>query len=452
MKLAVVSHLPSHGGLVRFTHALITGLLEADPELTIDYFASERLVEKGIGQIFADEPRVSVIGISDPDAQEIGATDPGSEPFRRRAVAWGSRRLDRFPHLHRVAQPLYWTARRAAYRVQGRKLGNHWYQFALAPDLVSRLSNYDVVYIPNPFFLEPASISAPVVGTFHDFNPFYFHWGGALVSHLDRQLQYWTKRADAATVSSRFIERDLLTRYAASAGRSSVVYAAPYSYVPLAESARQGALARFGLRDQGYLVYPANHSLHKNLIGLVRAADSIKKREGRLANPVVFTGFGTDGLGKGKWPELAELDKFLATSSLVLGEDVRGLGFVTDEEVDALTRSARLVVSTSLYEAGCGPAMDAWQFGVPVAFSNIPPFVEQLAHFGTEAWTFDPRDPEDIARTLQRALSEGDESLAMAARSKEAIMPHTWKLTAEGYLEAFGRAIDHYRDGQPTKS
>jgi glycosyltransferase involved in cell wall biosynthesis len=176
----------------------------------------------------------------------------------------------------------------------------------------------------------------------------------------------------------------------------------------------------------------------------------MKRAGGGLPCPIVITGYGTDGLGAGKWPSLEEADRFLASSGLVLGRDVRALGLVTDEEIDALTRSAALVVSTSLYEAGCGPALDAWQFGVPVAFSNIPPFLEQLEALGVEAWSFDPKDPEDIARVIGHALADREESLAMAARSKEAIKRYTWKQAAAGYLRAFERAIEHYCAERPT--
>ena len=147
----------------------------------------------------------------------------------------------------------------------------------------------------------------------------------------------------------------------------------------------------------------------------------------------------------GKARPFAEIDKYLSSSSLVVGEDVLGLGFVTDEEVDSLTRSARLVVSTSLYEAGCGPALDAWQFGVPVAFSNIPPFAEQLEALGVEAWVFDPKDPRDIARVVSQALADQERSLAMAERSKQAIADHTWRQAGEGYLRIFEQALEHYR-------
>jgi alpha-1,3-rhamnosyl/mannosyltransferase len=360
--------------------------------------------------------------------------------------------LARYQRLYGLIEDFYRTVRGTVLRMRGRKLGKHWYEFALTPELVAALGTYDTVYFPFPWYIEPASIASPVVATFHDLNHLYFpgNFGRRLRRRVDRQLRFWIERADVPVASTRFIERDLSAHYRGATGRCSVVYVAPYSFVPVAEPARLAALERFGLRDQEYLIYSANQSFHKNLLGLVRAADLVKRREGNLKYPVVFTGFGTDGIGLGKWPSFAELDRYLASSSLTLGDDVRGLGFVTDEEVDALTRSARLVVSTSLYEAGCGPALDAWQFGVPVAFSNIPPFVEQLDALGVEAWTFDPKDPEDIARVVGRALTERQDSLAMAARSREAIKGYTWKQAAEGYLKAFELAIEHYRANSPA--
>jgi glycosyltransferase involved in cell wall biosynthesis len=454
VKLAVVYHLPNPGGITRFTHALINGLLAADRDLTIDYYACDKLLIDSRLSPFSDADRVRTIGIRDPDVVDSNLDEPAASAGRRSIVQWTSGKLSGHRRIHAATQRPYRALRGAVRRAAGREKGKHWYEFALTPDIVAALGAYDLVYFPFPYYLEPASIAAPVVGTFHDFNHLYFraNFGGTLLRQMDRQLRFWTGRADAAVVSTRFVERDLLRHYGGAAGRSSVVFVAPYSFVAVSEPARLAALERFNLRDQGYLIYPSNHSYHKNLLGLVRAADIIKKREGGIANPVIFTGFGTDGLGAGKWPSFAEVDKFLSTSSLVVGEDIRGLGFVTDEEVDALTRSARLVVSTSLYEAGCGPALDAWQFGVPVAFSNIPPFVEQLETLGVEAWTFDPRDAEDIGRVIWRALSERDESLAMAARSKEAIKRYTWDQAAGRYLEVFKQAIDHYQANLTTSS
>jgi glycosyltransferase involved in cell wall biosynthesis len=446
VRVAVVYHLANPGGITRFTHALIDGLIAADPEVSIDYFVSDRLVDLGRLQRPADPGRVRTIAIRDPDVIDSNLDDPSPEAASSIASRLG-RHLDSWPALHDFTQQAYHSARDHVRGATGRRVGKRWFEFALPSDVAETLDGYDVVYLPFPYYLEPSRIRAPLVATFHDFNHLYFpeNFGRPLLRRIDRQLGFWTSAVDAAVVSTRFVEADLLRHYPAAAGRSHVIYVAPYSLTPITEPERTEVLRKFGLVDAGYVIYPSNHSHHKNLAALVQAADLMKRRASLLRYPIVFTGFGTEGLGTGKWPSFAAVDDALAKSELALGEDIRGLGFVTDREVDALTRSARVVTSTSLYEAGCGPALDAWQFGVPVAFSDIPPFVEQMTSLGVEAWVFDPRDPQDVAAVLSKALMDRDRSLEMAARSKSAIREHTWVRAAESYLAAFRDAINHYR-------
>ena len=440
MRIAVIFHVPSPGGLTRFTHALIEGLLAADASVSIDYFVSDRLLEAGRVPDFTLDGRARVIPISDPAVADSNLDE------RQWLVQWLNMRLSANPRLHSAGRALYQRLWSIAGRVRRGRPVKRWYEFAFTPELLEEFRAYDVVYLPFPFYIEPAAIEAPVVGTFHDMNHKHFpeNFQPGLREQIDRQLAFWTGRADAVTVSTRFIEEDLTKHYPGAADRTSIVYVPPYNVAPLTDEARRAAVARFGLRDGGFLLYPSNQAYHKNLTGLVAAADVMKRQTGTLENPIVFTGFGTDKLGMGKVRSFEDVDRYLESSSLVVGEDVRGLGFVTDDEVDSLTRSARLVVSTSLYEAGCGPALDAWQFGVPVAFSNIPPFVEQLEALGVEAWSFDPRDPEDIARVLSSALADWNESLAMAARSRTAIATHTWSRAGKEYLTVFERAAERY--------
>lgn len=454
MRIAFVHHLPNAGGVTRFSHALIDGLLAADADVSIDYFVSDLLVRSGRVPAF-DERRVRVIPIGDPRAVDSPLDEPRRpDDVDQSVVRRTSRALNGHRRTHAAVRAGYRGARAAWWQVSRREVGRHWYEFTLPDQVVDDLAAHDLVYLPFPNWIEPAAIDAPVVATFHDVNHKHFpeNFGGN-VPLLDRQLWGWTRRADRCVVSTRFIENELTLHYPAAAERTAVVYVAPYNVVDITEEARQAVLARLGLGDAGYLVYPAGNSHHKNLLALVAAADVLKRRHGSLAYPVIFTGFGTDGIGADVWPQFAELDAFLRESSLTLGDDVRGLGFVTDEEVDALTRSARLVVSTSLYEAGCGPALDAWRFGVPVAFSDIPPFVEQLQALGVEARVFYPHDPRAIAAVVEEATGPGrDELLAMAARSAVAISRYTWREAAEGYLAAFEEAIARHRapgDTQP---
>jgi alpha-1,3-rhamnosyl/mannosyltransferase len=454
MRVAVVYHLPNPGGVTRFTHALIDGLLAIDPDLTVDYYVSDRLVELGRVDAFDETGRVRIEGIRDPLVVYSNLDDPPPVVRGRSPIHAVERVLAPWPAIHDPLQRLWVSTKEAAQRARGIPRPKGWQEWALPTQVCDALGAYDVVYLPFPYYLEPARIDAPVVATFHDLNHLYFpeNFGAEGVATLDRQLRYWTERVDVAVSSTRFIRDDVEAKYPAARGRTRIVYVAPYGIAPLTEERRLAALARFHLEDRGFVIYPCNNSRHKNVLALLAAADILKRRNGSLAYPVVLTGFGTDRVGDGTSPSFAEVDAFLTESSLVLGEDVRTLGFVTDEEVDALTRSARCVVSTSLYEAGCGPALDAWQSGVPVAFSDIPPFVEQLEVLGVEAETFDPRDPESIADALARVLDDRETAFARAERSRAAIAAYSWEIAARGYREAFEDAIARRRPDGPGEA
>ena len=436
MRVAVLAHFPTHGGLPRFTHALIDGLVRADPETRINYFVNDRLVANAREQLAHLGDAVRIIEIPDPLPEDL--LDPRRLPRWRTAVKAASRQLAAMPRLHRRAKAVYLLGRRTVARILGKPM---WYEILLPGDVVDALREHDVIYLPYPYMLEPFTTPAPTVATFHDLNHKYFpeNFGDA-VDGYDRQLRYWTAAVDVAVTSTHFIADDLRRHYPSTADSAAIIYVAPYSYLPQADTDRAAVLAPLGVSEGRYLLYPANFQPHKNVNALVRAAGILKRRMGERFLPVVFTGVGTDSIGRGERPQLAEGDAAIREFGLMLGEDVLGLGYVSDADVDALTRGAKLVVSTSLYEAGCGPALDAWQFGVPVAFSDIPPFVEQLSALGVEAWTFDPRSPDDIAAVLEQALINVDRTEEMAKRSRAAIAVYTWRDAGRRYLEAFREA------------
>lgn len=101
------------------------------------------------------------------------------------------------------------------------------------------------------------------------------------------------------------------------------------------------------------------------------------------------------------------------------------------------------MVSPSIYEAICTPAMDAWFFGTPTAISDIPPFREHEAAWGIRSAYFDPTDIENIADTLEKYINNPEEAKKDGMISKENISKYSWDIVAKKYLEVFNKAINH---------
>jgi len=428
---------------------LVEGILNAKPTIELGLFLDAELVASGEFAQFEGIPRVEMVPLRDPSLTTSArpATDAEKRPSRAaRGRLWraGRRTISTWPLAHAVAVGII-TAARVLLGIS-----KQWYWFSLSREASKRLDAYDLVYLPFPYYLKPTRWKSPCVGTFHDVNHKHFpqNFNPALSRLLDMEVGFWTNTCARVVTSTHFMNQDLSRHYRFSQEKGRVVYVAPYSHRPISDRRAQDLIAARGLAPQSYLLYPASIAQHKNVLALLKAVDRTKRESPNWSIPLVLTGNGTDGLGRASvsHPYLREMNAFLEASSLRVGKDVLGLGYVSDEEVDALTRMAGLVVSTSLYEAGCGPALDAWQFGVPVAFSAIPPFLEQLEALGTLAWTFDPTDPETIAGTLREAWENECESQRMATASQRAISRYTWREAAEGYLAIFREVLSRAPD------
>jgi glycosyltransferase involved in cell wall biosynthesis len=113
---------------------------------------------------------------------------------------------------------------------------------------------------------------------------------------------------------------------------------------------------------------------------------------------------------------------------------VRFAGYVEDDALEGLWRTAGVAAFPTLAEGFGLPVLEAMRRGTPVACSDIPVLHEVAAG---HARFFDPADPGSAAAALGAALRDpGD--LDAARRHAEGF---TWERAAEGTLEAYDRAL-----------
>jgi glycosyltransferase involved in cell wall biosynthesis len=413
--------------------------LYPDDELVL-FSSNEVIARDGLREMFADTPNVDVRtlpqlpGISSAAEDEALARSRSTQ--RRRFVDLVKRNRRLFDLALRLYR--WWSE---SIRHQSKP----WYRFAYSPEAVEVLDAFDLIYFAWPFFMEPASFRAPVVGTFHDlhFKHFPDSYNPEMLRILESQTRYWLGAMSEVIVSTKYIAAELDRYYPGAASEVNVVYLAPYSLERLGPEEVRAAQKAHGVPNR-YLLYSGGRPRHKNIIALLRALTHLRASGEDI--PLVITGIGTDVIGDdtASLPEADaayELNEYLRSSDLRTGVDVMPLGYVSDHEVDALTQGATVVVSASLYEAGCGPANDAWQAGVPVAFSRIPPFVEQTEVMGVQAWLFDPNDPQDIADKVREILGDPAIVARATAESQARLSMLTWDGVATGYHQVFERAL-----------
>ena len=116
----------------------------------------------------------------------------------------------------------------------------------------------------------------------------------------------------------------------------------------------------------------------------------------------------------------------------------RFVGWVTDDDLEAMYRAASCFVFPSLYEGFGLPVLEAMARGVPVACSLRG---RAGRGAGDAAVSFDPELPDEISRALQRILDDPSEADRLRTAGLARARHFTWGATARGTLETYERVL-----------
>jgi glycosyltransferase involved in cell wall biosynthesis len=190
---------------------------------------------------------------------------------------------------------------------------------------------------------------------------------------------------------------------------------------PLPEPAMR---ERVGADDRPIVLSASAKLPHKNLTRLIEALALLPAPRPLLVLP----GYPT--------PYEAQL----AARAVQLGvsDDVRLLGWVSDEELEGLYAAAAAFVFPSLYEGFGLPVLEAMARGVPVACSDRGALAEVS---GDAALHFDPEATESIGGAIHALLV--DQALAdrLRALGRTRAAQYSWRAAAQGTLASYDRAL-----------
>jgi glycosyltransferase involved in cell wall biosynthesis len=408
MKVAVVDHILNPGGGVRVARALLPAMKKIRPDLELTFFANEHGMKRdGLHEVLRDHN----IKTSTLRSVKLSGKDLFGIRGSRHVLGLMQRKLSSFNSVLPLS-------------ISGD----------LKRELEDVLQGFDFVFFTWPFHLKCPRLSCPMAGIFHDYNYKYYFSGqamhGGLEKFLNDHMPDWLERA-TPIVSTEFMKSEVKKFYPSYGDKVRVVPIAPMSELSGidVEQSRE-IVAKLGI-PKNYILCPTQTTGHKNAGPLI-AAQALLKQKGH-STALVFTGSGTEGIN-GRACEIG-------VERNQTPQDVFGLGYVSNEQIDALIQCAAVVVNPSLYEGGNGPGFDAWARGVPVAMSRIPPFLEHLETHDVRAEIFDPRSPQDIAEKLERILLDPKKAAEDTEHSKTAISRFTWEASAAGYLAVFDEVL-----------
>jgi len=310
----------------------------------------------------------------------------------------------------------------------GRVPGTVWLQ-ADARSMVIK-DAIDVFWGPGQSLPLGLPRSVGKVLTVHDFVWRFYPRTMPLYTYAIHRLfhERWIREADRLIAISESTARDLEGLLGVGRSRIDVVYhgvRAEYRPGDAMAAARYVA-GKYQVAEK-YICTVGTIQPRKNLLTLLRAMKILSERQ-RLRYQLVVVG------AKG-WKESAiwtTMKKLELTE-----EDVRFLGFVSDEDMPSLYRGAEVFVFPSMYEGFGLPLVEAMACGVPMVASDAPPAPELV---GDAALLVPPLEPEAFAGAIARLAADDKLRATLVVKGLERARAFRWDTAAEGTLRVLTKS------------
>jgi glycosyltransferase involved in cell wall biosynthesis len=179
-------------------------------------------------------------------------------------------------------------------------------------------------------------------------------------------------------------------------------------------------LQKYEISPKQYLLAVSSLNPNKNFQGIVRAIDWL---EGVGAN-IIVTG-GTN-------------PKVFNSSKGSLPNNVKYIGYVTDEELKALYEGALGFIYPSFYEGFGLPPLEAMACGCPVIVSNVASLPEVC---GNAVLYVDPYSPMDIAEKIKLILSDDRLREALRTKGLKRAKIFSWEKSAKEMLKVIEEVL-----------
>jgi glycosyltransferase involved in cell wall biosynthesis len=172
-----------------------------------------------------------------------------------------------------------------------------------------------------------------------------------------------------------------------------------------------------------YFLAVGNLQPRKNLVTLIAAMARLRRRHPHIPDRLVLAG----------QPAYLAAEVARVAAHHGAGGAVELLGYVSDDELVALLRSATALAYPSVYEGFGLPVVEAMAAGTPVLVSDIA-VMREVA--GDAAVFVSPRDPDAWADALAEVAADADLRSRLRAAGREREARYSWRACAESIVAA----------------
>lgn len=179
------------------------------------------------------------------------------------------------------------------------------------------------------------------------------------------------------------------------------------------------------LVDQPFIMYVGQQSDYKNIRRLIEAHQQLRQRQPGL-KLVLVGSLNASAKQNQAWVEKCGYTDIIFT------------GFVDDATLAWLYQHCYAYVFPSLMEGFGLPGLEAMAYGAPVASSNASCLPEV---YGDGALYFDPHSVDDMARTIEKLLTDDTLRTELIQKGTTQHQRYSWRRMAEQTLEVYRKAL-----------
>jgi glycosyltransferase involved in cell wall biosynthesis len=280
------------------------------------------------------------------------------------------------------------------------------------------------VKLPDPFASQDILL-APIyaLALLRTSKPFAYGLHDLQEYHYPENFSWWQRaaryqiharllrRARRVICESSYVKADIIRYFDVPEERIAVIVAPPLLQFTAVETDDQLQATRVRLRlPEKFLFYPAQFWTHKNHLRLLEAFREVATEVPDLK--LVLTGKKRD-----------EYETVMsAINSFGLSERVCHLGYVQQDDLQAIYRLATALVMPSLFESVSIPIYEAFQVGTPVAASGILAIPEQVGDAGL---LFDPGSTVSIRDAMLAILKDPEAARRLGKKGKDKMLAMT---------------------------
>jgi len=285
----------------------------------------------------------------------------------------------------------------------------------------------DVVHFSTQNFVVCA---VPTVYSPHDLQHLHYpeFFSADVIAWRETLLRAGCRLAHTVVVGSRCVKDDIIRHYPISPDKVQIIPEAPPTQLCPEPTRDDLTMVKNKYQlEQPFALYPAVTWPHKNHIRLLEALAHLRETQGLIIR-LACTGTRYEA----HWPRIEA-----RLRELELGDQVRFLGFVPQEDLRAIYRLSQLLVMPTLFEASSLPIFEAWLEGVPVACAGVTALPDQVMD---AAVSFDPCDVESIAHAIARVTTNAGLQETLRQRGYQRLRDFDWERTAKSYRAVYRRA------------